>query len=716
MAENKIGREAVQNPFDMGPNTNYQQPARQMKAFIPLPKDAFARSNQGMEIVDSLLKFAEVGGTVYTAHLNKKIAEDKILQSAQAEMGLAPTDKATVAGYRAHAATIMQDKLTQKQVELNELAKKGLSKEDWTKAVQKAYQDVDSYLGDNYTNYHTDKEMQKLLPLAFREMMPQLRALRQSEELRIMTEKGKNAVTDEILKKHKLLNSNGVAMTPDQLSVMFDQKLKPLRLTWDEKDSIVENVVLLSKDRDMLEAAKQWKGDRKSNLFERSGKLQVLEEQLKNKEVASKGIDFEVAQTELEMKAIQGVITPDEFVSQTKIMRKQSDDTYPHRGFVPTVLEKIYKQRLADADMAASMKAFMDGDTYKLKDKKPKELEGIYDKLATTLQGAAKDEAEKELPNGTEEERAALASKKYIAKNQKLLQRSVEQGYIPKSVLNRVNQIASLNFAEIIKDQERAGGVQEKLDPKIDTELQFLNSIPVAARQAVLDAMDGTKKDVIENYWNERKLGTSEALSMERAQTKATTPTGLKVKEINEAADNIVSDIEFGWPWLFGGKDYPKNQSGLVRKYIADLLTNSSDPMGEATQENIKHAVKSYARTDKGRIFLGMTSDKLYELSHIDISHIDSGLDALIEENMERIKPVLETMGLKQKDVTIMPFPEQGYFRLVDPSGALLSTKRFKFSEIADAANKASFERQKGILAWKKREEDFKKGREKNKK
>lgn len=703
MAEKNIGREAVQNPFDMGPNTSFQQPGRQMKEFSPLPRSAFQASNTGMQIVDSLLNFAEVSGSVAVDHLNRKIAEDKILQSAQAELGLEPTDQATVAGYRAHAATIMQDKLTDAKVELNELAKQGLTKEQWEEEVRKRYRSVDDYLGKNYSNYKTDRDMQKLLPVAFREMMPQLRALRKSEDIRIMIEKGKAAVTDEMIKTSKLLDSNGVGLTPENLAYMFDKKLKALRLTSDEKDGIVENVILLSKNRNMVEAGKLWTGDRKSNLFERSGKLQMLDKQLSEKEIVRKGIDFEVAQQKMEQQAILGAITKDEYIRQTKIMRRQSDDTYPSRGSVQAVLDKIDKQRLADADLAASVQAFMDGDTYKLKDKKPKELEAIYDKIASTNAGSAIDEAEAELPKGSEDEVAALASKKLTAKSQMLIQRSVEQGHFPNSLMNRLNQIAVLNVGEKITDQKReGGGIQEKLDPSVEKELQFVNSIPVAARQAILNKMSGKNKDVIEIYWNEMKKGVSPALAHDRAQRQSNNPPAIKTKEINEAADDIISSLEWGWPWLGGGKDFTDNQQSLVKKYVADLLYNSADPMGESTQDNIKHAVKTYARTDSGRVFLGMSTDKLYEMTHVDISHVDSGIDALIEENMDRLKPTLDAMKIKQKDVTIMPYPEQGYFRLVDSTGALLTTKRFKFSEIGDAANRASLKRQKELLDWRK--------------
>jgi len=226
--------------------------------------------------------------------------------------------------------------------------------------------------------------------------------------------------------------------------------------------------------------------------------------------------------------------------------------------------------------------------------------------------------------------------------------------------------------------------------------------VPVASRQAILEDMTGTNKDVIEAYWNEMKKGVSPALALDRAQRKANNPPAVKTKAINEAADKIVSNLEWGFPWLGGGQDYTDNQKGLVKKYVANLLFNSFDPLGESTQEHVENAVKSYARTGNGRVFLGMTPDKLYEMTKVDISHVDSGLDALISENMDRLKPTLDTMGIEQKDVTIMPYPEQGYFRLVDSTGALLTTKRFKFSEIGDAANRISLKRQKEMLSWKK--------------
>lgn len=82
MAEQGLDREAVQNPFDMGPNTNFQQPARQMKQQINKPRDAFQSSQNGMMIVDVLQNFASTGGKMYEIHANKKIAEDKVVQTA----------------------------------------------------------------------------------------------------------------------------------------------------------------------------------------------------------------------------------------------------------------------------------------------------------------------------------------------------------------------------------------------------------------------------------------------------------------------------------------------------------------------------------------------------------------------------------------------------------------------------------------------------------
>lgn len=691
-------RERVENPFSMGPSPT-NQPGRLMEQKVPLPKAAFQDFDKGTAMVDALVSFAGVGADQYVKRMNKKIEEDKIIQSGLAIAGARPTDDATVVGYRTHAAVTLKSQILESQAKLNQLAQQGLDDDQWDKAVRDEYKRVDKYLLDNYYNYTTDTEMQKLVPISFREAMPQIVATREADKIEREIQTRINDVSDSLISMDTIDAQTGNAIPPDQLAVNMDRLVKGLQLTSSQKDKAVENAIVTSKSLKLIEASKIYKGDRKTSLFDRSAKLQTLEQTLETQQAVNNGIDYEITTSDIYNKAVSGLITDQELVAKVKELRKVSNNKYPPRGFISKTLIDMNKQKLKQAEMIASLTALSNGDVNRLKGKSKKDMDAIVDMSLDVINKSAADEVEKTMPNATDVEKEQAIQGKVIANTKQIIQRSVEAGHVPVSLISKLNQVASLNLTEKISDVQKGKGIKEKLSPEVTSLLTFANSVPVPVRQAVLDSLKYANKRTIELYWNEIGKGTVPALALDRAQTQANNPAPIKSNDVIDSADDIMSSLEFG----FWKKDYTGNQESMVKRHIAELLYNSADPTGDATKDQIKEAVKGYARTDKGRVFLGMSDKKVQEMTNVGSSYWDAGINALINNNKDRLLPVLETMGLSIDDVTILPFPAQGYFRLVDPSGALLSTKRFKFSEIGDAYVKNKADTMKRMLDWKKK-------------
>jgi hypothetical protein len=631
--------------------------------------------------------------------MNKKIETDKIIQTGRAVAGARPTDDATVAGYRAHAAVALKSQMLGAQSRLNALAKDGLDDEQWEEAVQAEYTQVDQYLLDNYSNYNTDKDMQKLLPLAFREAMPQITATREADKIEREEISRINDASDALINLTSLAKKNGQALTTDVIVNQLDMNIKGQQFTSLQKDKIFTNAILTTKDPSLIEASKSWKGDRKSSLYSRTGSIQELEKKLNNEALLSQSLDFEVAQAGISNKFMSGEFTEEEMLGAVKQLRKQSGDKWPGRGFVTTLLTKKNKAVQADAANMATVKALLEGDSYANKDKTTKEMELAFDTAMRMQTEVVIDQVNEQMPDADDTAKAQEVANLMSGKSMMILQRAVEQGHVPNSIKIRINQIARINLGEegnIVDAQDDKGFVHEKLAPAIQGELRFLQSIPEPIQEGILQSLERDTRPVIEGFWNHIAAGDNTAIALEKAQRQAANPRPHVSSDIQKAAEKITSDMQ---AWF--KTDLTDNQEPLVQNHVAELLYNSVDPTSELTQRRILKNVEGYGRTRSGRIFIGMTSDAVKQaMCGLDSSHWDGVIESLIKNNADRLKPILDPAGLKMKDVTVLPVPEQGYFRLVDKTGALLSAKRFRFQDAVDQYDKETYKREKKILDW----------------
>ena len=726
MAEQGLEREAVQNPFDMGPNTNFQQPARQMKQQINKPRDAFHSSQNGMMIVDILQNFASTGGKMYEIHANKKIAEDKVVQTALADNYLAPTDDATVAGIRAHAAVMMQDQVMKHQLELSELAKTGISRKAWGEKVREKYQESTKYLQENYNSYDKDPEMQQLLPLAFREMMPGLNAARESENLRIITEKGMNSTTDYIVNQAALIKQSGVKIEPGRLAESFTAKLKALKLTSDQKDQVLENAILTSKSPDLIEAAKVWNGDRKSSLFNRSAKLQTLEKQLVNEAISSQAVALSTKLSGLKQAAITGQMRIEDVMSIFDKMNKDTNGEAVSGGFVSSVWSDYYHARNAEAELTRDKqdlgailigdKAVMGNpnvtDTMEIPEKRQRAaLRSMYEDAMTKV--------DRELEGVPEAQKATKRAELVKREQSRISDLAVIKNTVVEPFVNSLHNLATSNVSFRATKDESGQPVLG------NTEREGIALIDAMSSTALIQHLDalgagGKEARVIRDFLAYRERGIVDPQALTQAQANFRNTPIASANSIKAGLDGVLDKFESLWM-----SDIDEKQKPYITDWIRSQVALSNEPDSKANIKLVTETFKS-RWTKAGDIWVN--GSPAYIAKQLgcegDLKGRASGknewmefmLNSYVWSETDNWKPLLGNNGLKESDVFPEVDPRKGTIRVVGRSSAfnanIYLTPPVPLSSIRKlAAKKKEYDHKLAAEKLKKGIEDYEKSR-----
>ncbi len=653
MAEKKLEREAVANPFDMGPNTNFQQPGRLMEQQTIRPKSAFQKSQQGLQIVDALVSFAEVGGGLYSTEMSKKIAEDKIVQSALASAGAAPTDDATVAGYRAHAAVMMQDQVMRHQLELNELAKMDLTDEQWDEQLRNRYREVDEYIGKNYTTYDKDKEMQKLLPLAFREMMPQLNAARQSEQLKTIIDKGKNSIIDYFVNQDKLMKENGVAVTPETISNSFTAKFKALRLTSKEQDDVVEEIISTTRSPEMLEAAKIWKGDRKSSLFDRSAKLQTLEKKMINETLSTEAVALTTKLMAIKEGIVGGQILIQDGMAMLDKMNKDTNGEAASAGFISGIWTDFYKARAAEAELTRAKQILSDPNNIDPGDLKDNTKKAAYRSIYQDELDKS-EEAVKDLPEGQRQSQLAVLKKQAQSRVSDM---AVRNGDTIVPFVNILHNLATSNIAFRAEKDDKG---QPTLGNTETEGIGLIEAMSPIALVQHLDALEGHGKEarVIRDFMAYRDRGMTDPQALAQAQANFRNLPIASAKQINAGVAEVRDKLEFLW-----NPDFEDKQVPYLEEQIRNQIALSSEPDSDSNIDLVTEYFKK-GWTQVGDLWIKGSQRYLAQQLGVEGSMkgracggngwIKDAFDAYTWGTKEEWEPMLYGNGLENDDV----FPE----------------------------------------------------------
>lgn len=224
-------------------------------------------------ILETLL---EASGHVMNAagqEVARKVEEDKTVQSMRFYEGMAPSDEATVAGYRTHAVLSMSNKVLQSTATLKKEAETFTgTDEEWEQKVRDSQSGDHAALMEEYPELKNDPLAGKSIVAMYGEQVPAIAAARvgfklaQEHEGRLATFRDHIRVrTDGLTQDESDKVLTGVMEDTDTLQLTKKEREKELTALAIEKAE--------SGDLSIINFTERYKGGQESSLFDRSNAL-----------------------------------------------------------------------------------------------------------------------------------------------------------------------------------------------------------------------------------------------------------------------------------------------------------------------------------------------------------------------------------------------------------------------------------------------------------
>jgi hypothetical protein len=688
-------RERVANPFSMGPSP-VSKLGRLMEGPVRLPRSAFEKQNEGTAMVDALVSFAGTGADLYTQHMNKKIEEDKVVQTGLAVAGARPTDDATVAGYRTHAAVSLKGEMLATQARLNELAKQGLDDEQWDKAVRDEYRRVDKYMLDNYHNYTTDKDMQKLVPLSFREAMPQITAQREADKIDREIESRVNDASDALINISTIDAQTGQQVPPEQFANSVDKIISGLQLTSSQKDKVLENAIITSKSQKLLDASKTWSGDRKTSLFERSAKLQTMQETLENERISNEAVSMASELNGYKTQILNGDISIEEGLRIVDKRNKELNGKFATKGWVSDLWNQ-YNKAVASRTRGKKIKEILaDQSVTDSGFAKPKERQAGYKGIYADLVKAAQDEA-KGMPQA---EQAAFLQKKVSSAVAEVSDMAVTKDDVVNPFVSVLANLASSNVAARQQTGEKG---ELTLDGTTKQAIQILDAMPPMAKYKHLEAVGGKEAHTIKAFMAYRDRGIPEPQALAMAQSFMTNPFLIDNKRITKGVEDVRDNLEFLW-----NPDFDDNQAAYLESEIKNQVALSPEPDDDSNVDLVTEYFKK-GWTTAGHLRLKGSPGYLSKETGLNADKLETAMKGVVWSQRKIWEPQLQALGLDEEDVFPITDPKRGTVQIIARSKATNANvylgKPMPLSDVKKYAAQYKVNQEK--LAQKAREESW---------
>lgn len=668
MPKEPIQRWETQNPFSMG----------QTPGFVPSTKpDLQSRVNRTQfdagpnvaeGLVNSLVQFADVAADQYVKRVNKEVAADKVVQTARALRKEAPTTDATNAGYQAHAAIALQDQATQQQLRLNELAKQELTDEQWDEEVRKSYDIVDRYMTDNYENYNSSSELQKLAGLSLREVIPQATAARKEQALKREIEGRMSTATDALVNAANTGAYNALGGAEGMANHVATM-MKSLQLTPAQQDSIFTDAIENTRSPELIEASKYWKGSRRSTLYSRSGRIQSLERTLK-KEALEKDI-FNTASMKYAMETdfIAGNVTDEEMRSRSLAHERLTGKPLFSEGEVSSMLTQRDKRIAAETRKAQVLEDYAQGKAYAglYKDKEIQEAATTY--TEQTIANINNDAL-----NLPENQRDQYVKQKANQALSRIADLSVRNDMLIESWKGDLHALATINVPAEIQDTK-------ELPPVAQSALLKLDSMAPVTRETYIDSLDSKEQKVLRGYISLRDMNVPAIQALTKSQVMARNPAPPDKKAIKKATAAIFDKQE---AWL--RPDFSDAQASYIRDKIRERVSLFPEPSSDTNIKIVNEWFdKSWTVAGKTRL-LG-SPDKLRSLTGLHPEQLETAMNGYIHANADLLERSLAGTDLTLKDVFPETDPIKGTVTLRTKWGSLPETT-MPLSELKNVANK----------------------------
>lgn len=630
------------------------------------PTENQALPSESSQIVQGLVQFAGVAGGAYKARLDKQIEEDKIIQSQQAQMGLLPTDDATRAGYEAHMQVAVKNNQLKAQARLNQAAEGDYTDEEWEQVIRDTYAEADDAMVKDYPNYGEFPESQKLLSLSMAEIMPQVQSKRESVKLDREQLSRMNNETDV------LLNELGVSDDYDTLIKRSKTRMDAMRLSPDQQEKVIMDLVINSEDLGAIELSKRFKGaGRSSTLYERKGQIKAKEEQLvKEKQSYNAGeLGLEVSQ--FQQAVLAGEYTPDEVVKMVDKRNKETSNKFMSQSGVTSLLNQASTQIAKRTRQNAIVNKLQNTDS-------------------PVITGATKPEVEVGLTQGYQQ--YMQAGVKAITKN---VSDPMQQAQEIRDLTARATQMwgdksATLGFAipswtgsfSGLANTNVAASAQEgdvgRLSQQQEEAYQQLEYMTPSTQDFYLSSMNSREADILRNSLALREVGMTSAQALQTAQQNARNPIPRSASEIEKAITDITESIDDGI-FVDDIPDYAKPYyMAEVRKKVAA----HPNPTSDSAKAQIKgYFDKNWTTLESGLRVRGSTG-QLQQLTKLNAANLDKGFSAMVNSHKEDLLPYLETYGLDWGDVIPDVDPKAGMVRFVGPNGEPLNAMSYPLTEV----------------------------------
>ena len=665
-------RTKVENPFTMGPSSNRPKYQPDLQSRVS-PRASFDKGiSTGTYIADALVKFAGVAGDDYVKRTAKKVEADKIVQTARALNKTMPTDDATVAGYQAHAAVAIKGQMLKKQAELNALAEQNITDEQWDEAAKQAYVDVDAFMMLNYENYAKDNDLQKLTAVAMREAMPQVSAKREAAKIGYEIEGRISSATDVLVTGAKIFKG----VPDDQALELVNGMLKPMKLTAQQKDSVITDAVIQSRSMELVNLAKNFKGDRSTSLYTRSGKIQKIESEIQSQEIADSSIAIAEERRAVEQSFLSGELSRDELSGMVKRRNSEIDNKFMSGSAYTKLLDDRDKILAGEYQAKAIMDAIVDPNTTEI-GAEPKEIQAGLNMLIQTRTSSAIEDSK----GMDDEARAKFIEDKTTQTIATIGDQSVKVGEPVKAWVADLYNFANLNVTANLVEIEDKGLKKQVLSDKAKQAVRLLDNLSDTALPEYLEALDVREAKTIRNYLHLRDMDTPEAAALQKAQTLTRNPAPVDFVAVKKGVEEVRDSQEYFW-WR---KDIPDNQSAYMDKMLTDKVMLDTQP---ASKRNIKDVSawmgRSWTTLKNGTRLYG-SPEQLSKASNLHPDRLGTAMEGYIESEKSRVLPIVGEDGMK--DVFPVTNPKLNTIQLWGPSGPIPNTIK-PLSSMADYAAK----------------------------
>lgn len=538
------------------------------------------------KIVDGLLAFAGEAVPFVTQELNKKVESDKALQAARALQGQAPTDDATVAGYKASYLVAAKLQGIRAAKELQADPNLGnYTDEEFEARVAESMGNIQSSLGSEYKALGDDPELAKAFTLQMTETMPALIDARYAAQLEI---EQKRRYEDTYALAFDSIDGMNPKDVPDSLRALMGTT-ELLQMTDLEREKILLNLAQSTGNMGVFEFAKEYKGSSDSSLFSRSGTMQQLERVTKTQMTHEQQIEFWKAKDSLLNAYTAGSLTVEEFDKgslqlKTDFGQGLSENEYRsavnarQRAVVTETSQDRWMNAFKDGKFVDFVKA--DG-TEANKGEKAAFLDKVHADVFSTYSKAIEEA-------NTEEGRksgrlAGVLDSAWVADIKTVDDLAKQSGEVSPEFKGRLNNIATFDITRIVKETQDKDGTSRYVIPGIERggswnfykspadDFNLLRRMPLSRLSAYAS---GRELEILERTRAYLDADRSPAEALVQANYDVDKGKPVVSKDLKQNLEDMLDDPTDS---LFN-KDIPESARPMMTRYLLKSTINFDSP------------------------------------------------------------------------------------------------------------------------------------------